>query len=161
MFGWCTIFPEWRNFMKNQQYKIRRVEEIDIKSICKLNEQLGYPAIEEEVYSRLCLLQNDEDNIILVTEHKNGEIVGWIHGYIYKLIITDPMIGIGGIVVDSQYRKQGIGQALMKEIEKWGKKKECKEIYLRSNVIRKEAHEFYKKLGFHIKKEQYAFYKGF
>jgi hypothetical protein len=47
----------------------------------------------------------------------------------------------------------------MQAAETWTLEKGCSSVYLRSNVIRTGAHEFYKRLGYTIIKSQYAFRK--
>jgi GNAT superfamily N-acetyltransferase len=51
-------------------------------------------------------------------------------------------------VVDKEFRRQGIGAKLMKKAEDWAKENGYAEIRLRSGGQRKEAHEFYKAIGY-------------
>lgn len=55
---------------------------------------------------------------------------------------------IGGLVVDSSFRRHGIGLKLMEESEEWAKNNGYKEIRLRSGGQRKDAHKFYEKIGY-------------
>jgi len=55
---------------------------------------------------------------------------------------------IGVLVVDKDFRKQGIGTKLMKKAEQWAKEKGYSEIRLRSGGHRKEAHQSYKAIGY-------------
>lgn len=69
------------------------------------------------------------------------------------------MCEIGGLVVDDNYRRMGIGKRLMESIENWAAEKECDKVSLRSGSSRKEAHQFYKDIGFDLIKTQYRFIK--
>jgi GNAT superfamily N-acetyltransferase len=69
------------------------------------------------------------------------------------------MTEVAGLVVDKDCRGQGVGKELMKAVEGWAKEKDCVIVSLRSNIIRKEAHTFYKNIGYEIVKEQYTFRK--
>jgi GNAT superfamily N-acetyltransferase len=89
----------------------------------------------------------------------DGKILGWVHAHLYNLLVDDPEIEIGGLVVDETVRGQRIGEQLMRAAEAWTLEKGCSSVYLRSNVIRTRAHEFYKRLGYSILKSQYAFRK--
>ncbi|MTI68563.1 MAG: GNAT family N-acetyltransferase [Firmicutes bacterium] len=62
-------------------------------------------------------------------------------------------------MVDKDSRKKGIGKKLMTQVEKWGRKKGCSTVNLRSNIIRKDAHVFYNKIGYENVKKQYTFRK--
>ena len=47
----------------------------------------------------------------------------------------------------------------MRRAEEWAGEKRCATVTLRSNVIREEAHAFYRSLGFSVYKTQHAFRK--
>jgi GNAT superfamily N-acetyltransferase len=68
----------------------------------------------------------------------------WIQGFLGNV---DEMI------VEENYRGQGIGKKLMERITEIAKEKNCKRLELESSFHREQAHEFYKELGF----EQRAF----
>lgn len=74
-------------------------------------------------------------------------ISGWVHVF-GKCLIELEYAEIGGLVVDSDYRRQGIGLKLMRTCEEWVKENGYREIRLRSGGQRNEAHEFYKKVGY-------------
>jgi GNAT superfamily N-acetyltransferase len=59
--------------------------------------------------------------------------------------------------VDNQHRRKGIGEMLMRESEVWAKNKGYQEVRLRSGGQRKEAHEFYKRIGYKNVKWQEVF----
>jgi GNAT superfamily N-acetyltransferase len=52
------------------------------------------------------------------------------------------------IIVDKKHRKKGIGKIILKEIIKTARKRLCKRIELDTAFFRKDAHKFYKALGF-------------
>jgi len=47
----------------------------------------------------------------------------------------------------------------MLAVEAWAKEQDCSIVSLRSNIIRKEAHAFYKNIGYDLIKESYTFRK--
>jgi ribosomal protein S18 acetylase RimI-like enzyme len=55
---------------------------------------------------------------------------------------------IDELIVDKTFRKQGIGRKLIDEITVIAKENDCKRIELDSAFYRKEAHQFYKDLGY-------------
>jgi GNAT superfamily N-acetyltransferase len=120
---------------------------------------LGYPAAAEEVLARLQRLLEDNEHAVFVAELPGGRVVGWVHGYIYKLFYSELITEVAGLVVDKDCRGQGVGKVLMTAVEGWAKEKDCVIVSLRSNIIRKEAHAFYKNIGYEIVKEQYTIRK--
>ena len=89
----------------------------------------------------------------------NEKIVGWIHGFYSLRIESDFFVEIGGLVVDENFRKNGIGKKLVDKVMEWSKLKNCEKVRVRCNVIRKESHKFYENIGFEINKEQKIFSK--
>ena len=81
---------------------------------------------------------------------KGMEIVGS-----FSLLICDNL-GHGGVrfavvdnvVVDPNYRGQGIGKKIMMKAMELARQNDCYKMMLSSNKSRVRAHEFYKKLGF-------------
>lgn len=147
------------NSGNNADVQIRQAILEDVVSITELCFQLGYPAVQEEVSVRLQSLLEDREHAVLVAELPEGEVVGWVHAYIYKLFHCDMMTEITGLVVDKDCRGQGVGKRLMSAVEGWAREKNCSIVGLRSNIIRKEAHAFYQNLGYDIVKESYTFRK--
>lgn len=139
--------------------KVRKAVLEDVPEITGLCFQLGYSATPEQVSANLKALLGDEEHGIFVVQQSDGRVVGWVHGYIYKLLYNEPSTQVAGLVVNEGSRGNGVGKALMKAVEAWSREKGCVVIGLRSNIIRKEAHTFYKKLGYEIIKESYTFSK--
>ncbi|MGE5605718.1 MAG: GNAT family N-acetyltransferase [Bacteroidota bacterium] len=52
------------------------------------------------------------------------------------------------MIVDQNYRRQGIGRRLMEHVVQVCRARKCTRIILLSNDHRKEAHAFYKSIGF-------------
>ena len=90
----------------------------------------------------------------------DGAVAGYVHAEMYSLLYWEPMVNILGLAVSSDCRRKGTGKALMKRVEEWAKEKEIKEIRLNSGGTRKEAHEFYRAVGFDDEKMQRRFIKS-
>ena len=137
--------------------RLARLE--DVEALANLAGQLGYPSTVEQIRRRFeVLMEKSDENAVFVAE-ANGKILGWVHVHIYSLLVDDPETEIGGLVVDEAARGQRIGEELMQAAEAWTLEKGCSSVYLRSNVIRTRAHEFYKRIGYSVIKSQYAFRK--
>ena len=66
---------------------------------------------------------------------------------------------MNGLVVDEKRRSAGAGAKLLRAAERWAKSKGCKNMSVRSNVIRERAHAFYLRNGYQHYKIQKAFRK--
>ncbi|WP_245308257.1 GNAT family N-acetyltransferase [Halalkalibacter urbisdiaboli] len=90
----------------------------------------------------------------------DGQIVGMIGmilGFHYEK--NENYIRIVALVVDSKYRKNGIGDRLIQKAEEWAKEQEINKLVLNSGnrSERNDAHHFYTKRGFEGK--AIGFYK--
>jgi GNAT superfamily N-acetyltransferase len=56
--------------------------------------------------------------------------------------------------VDEGYRGQRVGEQLLKKVEQWAGEHGCYAVSVHSNVIRKDAHRFYERLGYQVMKTQ-------
>ncbi len=140
------------------EISIREFQENDLSRVAELCGQLGYPATVDDVKSRYQSIRKLKDHAVLVAEYR-GNVVGWIHLYCYATLGSEPRTELGGLVVDSTVRGQGIGKQLMEAAENWSLLQGKKKIRFSSRMQRTEAHEFYKKLGYHVEKSSYIFAK--
>ena len=131
----------------------------DAPRLAVLCGQLWYPTTVEQVERRLEQLQTDEKHCVYVAElpQNGGTVVGWIYVYLIYSLLHDPHAEIGGLIVDEGCRGQGIGELLLKQAEQWAGEHGCCAVSVHSNVIRKDAHRFYERLGYQVLKTQLAF----
>lgn len=139
---------------------IRPATPDDAAAIARLAEQLGYTVTERDVSRRFAELVRQADHAVYVAAAPEAEAVGWIHLYIDVSLVHSPVVALGGLVVDEAYRGQGIGRRLMEQAETWGREQGCAAVYLKTNVIRLDAHAFYESLGYQKVKTQYAYRKS-
>lgn len=134
---------------------IRRAEKNDLRFILLLYRELdevyaGQDAGEPILAADIAWLRisSDSRQHLLVAEIA-GEIVGTL-----TLIIV-PNIGhkgspwgaIENVVVKSGRRGRGLGKSLMREATAIAGERGCYKLILSSNVLRTEAHDFYRELG--------------
>ena len=58
---------------------------------------------------------------------------------------------VQALVVDSEARSSGVGEALMREAEAWAQSRKLPSVSLYSRVDRKRAHAFYERIGYRMK----------
>jgi GNAT superfamily N-acetyltransferase len=141
------------------QVIIREAQILDSESIAQLSIELGYEqnsVIETE--NRLnYLLQSKNDKVYVAIQ--DSIILGWIHAFISYRLESDPFTEIGGLVVSSNCRGQGIGKLLVSKINSWSEKLEYN-IRVRCNSKRTSSHKFYEKIAFNNIKTQHVFEKN-
>lgn len=138
---------------------IRQAKIEDYKDICKICcDDLGYNCSEELVKERLGGLDKNNERVLVAVY--NGKVVGYLHAQIYKTLYFEELINFLGLAVSKEYRNKKVGTRLVNEIENWAKENEIKKVRVNSGFSRKEAHEFYRSLGYNNEKEQIRFLKS-
>jgi len=145
---------------KQRAVKIRRAKRSDAARIAELTGQLGYPAKPEEIAQRLRQIQPSSQHAVLVAESVEGRVIGWLHVSVEPLLETELRAEVNGLVVADEERSRGAGRLLLQAAEQWARKHGCKNMSVRSNVIRERAHQFYERNGYEHYKTQKAFQKA-
>jgi len=144
--------------MTENSITIRRAKREDVAALAALCGELGYPAELTPVQERLERVLDDPCHAVFVAQCPEG-VVGWVHALQVIYLEEGPFTEIGGLVVASTHRGEGIGAQLMAAAESWSRSQGISLVRLRSNTIRERAHAFYKRLGYEITKSQFAFRK--
>jgi GNAT superfamily N-acetyltransferase len=139
---------------------IRRAVPLDASRIAALSEVLGYPVTVAAITERLERLLGRREELVLVAEGASGQVVGWVHASEHELLESGRRCEIMGLVVDGANRGQGAGRGLVSGVEEWARERRIDEVGVRSNVVRREAHPFYERLGYTRVKTQHAYRKG-
>lgn len=138
---------------------VRPAAAADAPEVAALCGQFGYPATSEAISRRLAAIAGDAGAAVLVAEARDGAIVGWVHVRTLQPLQRDACAEIGGLVVDAAWRRRGIGGHLMAAAEDWARRRGASVLRLRSNVVRDDAHAFYRRLGFAGSKTSLLFTK--
>ncbi|CAI3257655.1 GNAT family N-acetyltransferase [Enterococcus cecorum] len=138
---------------------IRKYEISDHVDICKIcNKELRYNC-EKSLVSKQLENLNEDREMVFVAE-LNARVVGFIHVEKYNVLYLDSMVNILGLAVLSNYQEQGLGRKLIDAAIQWAKEMGIYTLRLNSGINRKEAHQFYRRIGFGEEKEQYRFIKN-
>ena len=138
--------------------KVRKAELQDSNAICEIScAAMGYDCAAELVWNRLCSMDVNRETAYVA--ELDGTVVGFIHAETYKLLYCEAMVNVLGIAVASQYRRHGVGKALLNQVENWAKSMGINTVRLASGAARKDAHCFYDVLGYRDRKEQIRFIK--
>ena len=142
--------------------KIRQAAASDIPAMNELfRKDLGYEECRLEIVKKqFAGLDNSREAVFIAeAEDDNGHIAGVIHVEKYNVLYFPTMANILGLAVAADYRRQGIGSALLKRAEEWARENGACSMRLNSGESRKQAHEFYRAQGYTDDKKQLRFIK--
>lgn len=137
---------------------VRKADINDASVICRIcTDDLGYECSEELVSNRLKNIDGSREAVFAA--EVDGTVVGYIHAEIYNTLYFASMINILGLAVSRGNRRHGVGRALITCAENWAKEQGINIVRLNSGSSRKEAHEFYRAMGYDDEKMQIRFLK--
>ncbi len=139
------------------ELRIRTAKSEDALLVSALTRELGYQATEKEIKDRLEKISADDEQEVFVAE--DSTVIGWLHIAITGPLESEPFAEIRGVIVKKEFRGKGIGTRLINIGEEWAKNKGCGKLRVRTNTKRKETIDYYKKIGFELKKKQEIFDK--
>ena len=147
---------------------VRAATEGDIPQVFELYRQLAITTSPTELsrssslddYRRVFAQIQAFTGYELLVAEEQGEVVGTM----VLLIVPNlshgalPWAVIENMVVDKRYRRQGIGKLLLDYAITKAKSAGCYKIQLLSNKKRREAHQFYRSLGFEASAHGFRLY---
>jgi len=136
---------------------IRNAEIIDAPYLSDLCKELGYETSTEEIKNRWTKLVQKKNHVILVAEL--DVVVGFISFESYETLYFDSGLNITGLVVSTKARQKGIGKKLIDAAENYALMNGLSYLRANSGMSRIEAHQFYRKIGFDLEKDQKRFMK--
>jgi GNAT superfamily N-acetyltransferase len=138
----------------NRDVEIRRATPDDADALASLAFELGYEVCPDEIPGRLAGLP-ESDEVLVATD--GGEVVGWIHLAVQRSLLVAPRVTVEGVVVRETRRGEGIGKRLIACADGYARRRGLTAVVLRSNVVRKAAHGFYRSIGFEERKRSAVF----
>jgi GNAT superfamily N-acetyltransferase len=138
--------------------EIREATAGDADRLADLVDQLGYEASPADVAARLASIAAGDDGVVLVAADAAG-VAGWVHVREVAVLQAARFAELGGLVVASGRRGEGVGERLLVAAEAWATGRGLGEMRVRSNVVRKRAHSFYLRLGYSVEKTSVTFHR--
>jgi GNAT superfamily N-acetyltransferase len=143
--------------------RFREAEAGDFAALLRLLDQMDESmygsrahAGEGEVRARYEAILADPDQRLLVAE--DGDLlVGSAHLMVLRHLgrSLSRSAVVEGVVVDPEYRRKGVGAALMRAVAEAARQAGCYKLALTSNLARAGAHRFYSRLGW--KRSHYGY----
>lgn len=127
------------------------IESKDLNALEKLYFQLMEEECDAEalkkVFEKLCA---DSAYRLIGAWNDEGRLVGTVMLVICYDLTTDcrPFAVAENVVVDQNCRGEGVGKAIMAKAEELAREQSCRFIMLASSDFRKDAHRFYRSLGY-------------
>lgn len=136
--------------------RIRTAAAADSEAIAPLLGQLGYPTRADAIPTRLASIEREE-GIVLVAVNERDHIVGVASGAVHVPLHADELVAyITSLVTDAEARGQGVGRALVAELERWATDMGCARLSVTSAEHRADAHAFYPACGFPYTGRRYS-----
>ena len=129
---------------------VREATLADAAALAALVTELGYPTRPVEMTERLDGLLADPNYAAFVAERESallglgGASLGRYfekNGLYARLVV---------LVVAEASRGLGVGEALVRAIERWARSRGARELFVNSGNQRQGAHRFYERCGFQI-----------
>ena len=127
---------------------VRTAQRGDAAAVAALSAQLGYDEAVDEILRRIEDIRAQGNGEVYVAVVPPDIVGGWVQVFGLLLVELPPLAEVGGIVVDSRYRRIGVGRSLMEAAEQWARQNGLATLRLRSNLQRDDAQAFYRRLGY-------------
>lgn len=135
---------------------VRVANSQDAGTLVPLFEQLGYPVHLAEIRERLENLPHDTRVLVATLDDR---VAGFAAITLRKTFVVGLLAELEGLVVSEGSRSKGIGAALLAAAERWAFEGGAPLVHVKTNVIRKRAHDFYRSNGYSLIKTQHCFEK--
>ena len=136
----------------------RKYDHNDISAIRDILENdLGYSCELDKLNARIEKMLSSGNYQIFVACH-DDKVIGFVGCVCYLAFeIENEGMKVIALAVSNEYRRQGIGTALLKTAERWAKDNNVEVILLNSGLQRVDAHAFYESQGYY--KKSFGFIK--
>lgn len=148
----------------SMQFDIRQATANDADSICQLlvdggdlHAQALPTVLHRPDFSTTLefvkgFLQDSNAQVLLA--ELNDRIIGLVHfsrneQAQHPIKVARSYVSVSSLMVQEEYRHQGIGSALMREVHDWAEKQGIHDIELHVYEFNKQALNFYEKFGYH------------
>ena len=133
--------------------EIRELNEGDLDSLIKLYEQLDGANGDFTVEKARALWKSEIEgnkNIKYFGAVEDGNVVSTCFCIIIPNLtrLGSSACFVENVVTDKDHRGEGLGKKIMERAIAFARERDCYKVILESASFRKEAHQFYKNLGF-------------
>jgi aminoglycoside 6'-N-acetyltransferase I len=130
---------------------VRPIQEHDLPDWYRLRRMLWDELSEEEHRDEMFDIYEHTDSQLVLVAEKDGKLVGFLEASIRPFVEdchTDNVGYLEGWFVEPEFRRYGIGRDLVKNAERWARKKGCTEMASDAEVGNDLSLEAHLKLGY-------------
>lgn len=138
---------------------VSEVSKEDLPALSALYQQLIPNSCDiSKMEQVLCSNQNNSNHMVLVAKDQ-GRVIGTLLSSCCEMLFGEckSFMVIEDVVVDEQYRRQGVGELLMRGAELHAKARNCSYIMLITDRDRVGSQRFYLSLGYQM--DEYCAFK--
>ncbi|PWQ93639.1 GNAT family N-acetyltransferase [Leucothrix arctica] len=128
---------------------VRTVSPKDSKTLVRLMAELGYDPVESELLETINTYTTSDSYWCYVVEVDGTPVACASYHIMQYFHCKGSLMRVTSIVVDTKFKRQGLGRILMDKAVDLAKENSCDKIELTSGGHRSsEAHRFYESLGY-------------
>lgn len=131
--------------------RVRAARRDDYEDVTRLLEELGRPLVTTDAETDCRAVYEaqvfDPDSHHIVVEGTAGLVAFASLHFRRRLNHATEEAWVPDLIVTEQARRQGLGRALLEEIEQKARERGCHRIQLESAYKRAEAHHMYRRFG--------------
>ncbi len=117
--------------MTEYNFNVRPLREDDLPEWFRLRRMLWDELSEEEHRDEMLDIYEHTDSQLVLVAETDGRLIGFLEASIRPFVedcITDHVGYLEGWFVETDFRRYGIGSDLVRDAERWARKKGCTEM---------------------------------
>jgi len=136
---------------------IRRMELEDMNQLSILYQQFWNELSDVNKMQEQFVKMKNSETYILLSAVEDNKLIGSVMGIICEELYGEckPFLLVENMIVDKNNRRKGTGKALLTELEKLAKEKNCTQMILVTESDRSDACGFYETYGFQMNNKGY------
>lgn len=130
--------------------EISKVRAADLPELAVLYEELlGKPTDTDAMQTNYAIVDANPDYMLI-----GAKIDGVLAGTLMGIVCTDlsgdgsPFMVLENVVVKNEFKRLGVGKAMMEYIEGYARSRYCCIVEFVSSMHRTQAHQFYESCGY-------------
>jgi GNAT superfamily N-acetyltransferase len=129
---------------------VQKLTQSDLPELAVLYQELMDEATNLKAMSATFQWMEDNPAYTVLVAKLGGTLVGSLMGIVCRELLGQcrPFMVVENVIVAADRRRMGVGRALMTEIERLARERNCSLIQFCSSMHRKEAHRFYESMGY-------------
>ena len=137
--------------MTEYNFIVRPVQQTDLQEWFRLRQMLWDELSEQEHQDEMLDIYEHTDSQLVLVADVNGRLVGFLEASIRPFVEdchTDHVGYLEGWFVENDFRRYGIGRDLVRNAERWARKKGCTEMASDAEVGNDLSLAAHQKIGY-------------